>query len=112
MNQGYAILPIFVAIWIILCILSLFIFTVNNNASLKRKLWPVFLIGGGILMLVFTYITDSHGNALYFAVPALILVVSINIYRTKFCDACGKTNYGTHLLSKPNFCAKCGEKLS
>jgi hypothetical protein len=103
--------PIFVCTWIILGIISFIVFFIGKNAQLKRKLWPPFVIGSGILFISFTYAMGFRGEGIYFVVPVVMLVSFINIRSIKFCDECGKTIKSQNLLSKIEFCPKCGAKL-
>ncbi len=103
--------PIFVGVWIVLGAASFVIFFLGEDAQLKRKLWPPFVIGSGILFLLFGYILGFRGEALYFMVPAVAVITGINLKSTKFCDSCGKTAFTQSLFSAPKFCAKCGAKF-
>lgn len=105
------IFPIFFGTWVVLGIISFAIFFLGKNAQLKRKLWPPFVIGIGVLFIGFTYAMGFGGEALYITVPAVILISVLNLRSTKFCDACGKTIINQNFLVKPEFCSKCGEKL-
>ena len=105
------IFPIFLGICLVHCVLIFFIFFRGNNAQLKRKLWPPFVIGGGILFVGFIYLMSFQKEVLYFMVPAVILISVINIKATKFCDSCGKTLTNQYFISEAEFCPKCGEKL-
>jgi ribosomal protein L37E len=40
-------------------------------------------------------------------VPAVALLAFINIRNSKFCDSCGRQNYGP----PAKFCSKCGAPL-
>ncbi|WP_283132287.1 zinc ribbon domain-containing protein [Enterovibrio norvegicus] len=105
------IFPIFFGTWVILGIISFAIFFLGKNAELKRKLWPPFVIGTGVLFIGFIYAMGLQGQALYIMVLAVILITFLNLRSAKFCDACGKTIISQNFLIKPKFCSKCGEKL-
>jgi len=99
---------IVLAAWIIAGIASAFFF-MNRNASLKRRLWPPYVIGAAILFLIFVW-WFLPNEALYVAAPLLALVTFINLRVVKFCNACGATTQ--NLPFRPaRFCAKCGAPL-
>ena len=105
------IFQIFVGTWIILGIISYIIFFLGKNAQLKRKLWPLFIIGSSVLFIGFAYAMGFRGEGLYFIAPMAILISFLNIRSTKFCDECGNTITNKNFLSKIEFCPKCGAKL-
>lgn len=110
MNPDLA-FPVFVFTWIILGIISFIVFFLGKNAQLKRKLWPPFVIVGGVLFIGFAYTMGFRGEGIYFLVPVIILTSFLNIRFTKFCDGCGKIITNKNFLSKIESCPKCGEKL-
>jgi hypothetical protein len=105
------IFPIFFGTWVVLGAISFAIFFLGKNATLKRKLWPPFVIGAGILFVVFGYFMGFRGSTLYFIVPAVAVISILNLRATRFCDDCGKTIINQNFLAKPEFCSKCGAKL-
>jgi len=72
-------------------VISFVIFFLGKNAALKRKLWPPFVIGTGLLFVFFVYLMGFGDQAMYMMVPAVILITFLNLRATKFCDSCGKT---------------------
>ena len=114
MHTGDAahIFPIFFGTWIVLGLGSFSFFYFNKNAELKRKVLPVMVISTGILFLGFMWLMGFRGNAMYMAVPAVILFSILNLQGTKFCDSCGRTLFNQGPFSKIEFCPKCGGKLS
>ena len=105
------IFPIFFGTWVVLGLVSFYIFFIGKNAELKRKLWPPFVIGTGVLFILFVYLMGFGGEAMYMMVPAVILITILNLRATKFCDSCGKTIINQNFFVKPEFCSKCGAKL-
>lgn len=105
------IFPIFFGTWVVLGIISFAIFFIGKNAQLKRKLWPPFVIGTGVLFIGFICAMGFGGQALYIMVPAVVLITFLNLRSTKFCDSCGKTIINQNFLVRPEFCSKCGAKL-
>ncbi|WP_108124649.1 hypothetical protein [Saccharospirillum mangrovi] len=103
--------PIFIGTWIVLGGISTAIFIVGKNAQLKRKFWPPFIIGTGLLLIGFVYAMGIAGQAFYMMVTAVALVTILNLRSMKFCDACGRAVMNQNLLVKAEYCSKCGEKL-
>lgn len=85
-------------------------FYLNKDAPLKRKLFPPFAIGAGVLFLVIVW-ADLGGNGIFFLVPFVGLITFLNIRMTKFCDTCGRTLTRQDPFSPPKFCSKCGASL-
>lgn len=94
--------------WIIAGIASAFFF-LSRNASLKRRLWPPYVIGVAILLLVLVW-WFLPNEALYVAAPLVALVTFINLRVMKFCNACGATTMNFP-FRPARFCAKCGAPL-
>ena len=102
---------IFISVWAVLGLISFLLFFVNKNAQLKRKIFPVFIIGIGIAFAGFvTWMFYPHPPYLI-AYPAIVLISFLNIKMTKFCDECGKTNFSQNAFSALKFCQKCGASL-
>lgn len=101
----------FIALWIVLGLGTAAFFHFNNDAALKRKIWPVFSVGTSILFLAFVWFSGIKGEAMYFMVFAIILITGLNLKSVKFCDSCGKTLDNQSPFSKQEFCPKCGNKL-
>jgi len=110
MAQGNAhdLFPVFFGVWVALGILSLFFF-LNKDAALKRKVWPAFTIATGILFIGFLW---AMGASSPLFVIAVVIITVLNLRAAKFCDACGKTLMMRNPLSPPQYCAKCGAKLT
>ena len=100
---------VFFVIWVLLGLFSAGFFLVNRNAGLKRKIWPWFVVGAGVLFLGFVGFSGGY-QILYFAGPAVALITIMNLRLVKFCDSCGKTIYKA-FLSPPKFCSQCGAQL-
>jgi len=105
------IFTIFISVWAVLILVSFLLFSVNKNATFKRKVWPIFIVGIGIAFAGFvTWMFYPHPPYLI-AYPAIALISFLNIKLTKFCDECGKTNFPQTPFSGLKFCQKCGASL-
>lgn len=99
------------AIWIAMGATSLVFFHFNRDAKLKRKVFPWFISGIGILFVGFIVLEGFPAMALYVAVPGIIAVSLINVLVTKFCDRCGRTITNPDWFSPMRYCPKCGADL-
>ena len=111
--QVERVFPIFIGVWIVLGIGSTAFFFLNNNAALKRKVHPPFVIGVGILFLAFVVLMGMARDAFFYCifVPGIVLITLMNLRNTKFCDTCGKTLINQNPFVRPRFCSKCGASL-
>jgi hypothetical protein len=103
----------FMVVWVLLGLVSFLFFHFNRNASLKRRVWPAFIVAVGVIFGGFVYYTmgRQQPQVLYLMVPALILISFLNIRMTRFCDSCGKTLHRQPLFSRTQFCPHCGAEL-
>ena len=106
------IFPIFIGTWIVLGVISFYFFGVRKDAQLKRKIWPYHIIGVGLLFALFIFLMGFPISVFAIMGPAIILITYLNLKAVRFCDACGKTIMNQNLFSSPEFCTKCGAKLS
>src|SRR4029079_6083387 len=111
--QVERVFPIFIGVWIVLGITSTAFFFLNNNAALKRKVHPPFVIGVGILFLGFVAMMGMARDAFFYCifVPGIVLITLMNFRNTKFCHTCGKTMINQNPFVRPRFCSKCGASL-
>jgi len=104
--------PIFFGTWVVLGIASIFMFFVNKNAAQKRKVWPPFVIGVGVLFAFFIYLMGFPVEVFAIFGPAIFIITILNLRTVVFCDSCGKTIMNQNPFSKPEYCQKCGSKLN
>jgi len=102
--------PWFVGIWIVLMILG-FWFYFSKNIELKKRWFPIFMVGGGVLFVGFVLLLSGQPMFLIIVIPGVTLITYLNIRNTKFCESCGRTVYNHMWFSKIEYCAKCGAKL-
>jgi|SRR6516162_2844277 hypothetical protein len=108
---SYHTFQLFIGVWAVLGLGSMAFFYFNKNAALKRRVLPPFVIFTSILFLGFVWMTGAPAQVFYVFIPAVALIAFINIRNTKFCDSCGRQNYGFNLFSPAKFCSKCGAPL-
>jgi hypothetical protein len=109
---------IFVGTWIVLGIGGFIAFYLSKDVSFKRRWFPRYVIGGGVLFVVFattlTVLESRSASALgmlVVMVPMVVLITYLNLKFTKFCDTCGATLVDHNWFSPMKFCSKCGALL-
>jgi hypothetical protein len=111
--QAERVFPIFIGVWVVLGIASAAFFFLNNNAALKRKVHPPFVIGVSILFLGFVLLMGTPRDPFFycFFVPGIVLITLMNLRNVKFCNTCGKTLINQNPFASPRFCSRCGASL-
>lgn len=109
MSPGFWVLA---GVWTALGLAGTVFFFHGKDVARKRKLWPLYLIVQSALFLGIFWMIGFPDPAAYVAVPAVILITALNMRSIQFCDGCGKTLMSQGLLSKAEFCSKCGARLS
>jgi len=103
---------VFLVFWAALAIGSFLFFQFSRDAKLKRRVWPVLIIGSGVIFGSFVlYMTRGDTRILYIMIPAIILISFLNLRRTRFCDSCGRSLHWQPVFSRPQFCPHCGAQL-
>jgi hypothetical protein len=102
----------FIVIWFALAISSFLFFHFNRNTTLKRRVFPPFVVIIGVFFGCFVaYISRGHLQILFVAVPMIVLISFLNIRKTRFCGACGRTLYQQPIFSRSQYCPRCGAEL-
>lgn len=101
--------------WMALCLAVALFYLLSRNASLKRKLHPVIVIGVGVvfvlLLLASALTSDTAAGMLLLGVPAIVAITLLNLRLVKFCDACGLTVQTSNPFRPTKFCPHCGGPL-
>ena len=105
--------PIFFVIFGVLGGTAAIFFHFSKNAQLKRRLWPPYIIGIGLLFLGVVSLMSRRaaGDFSLVAIPMVVVITLLNLRAVRFCDACGKTIYNAGIFSRAEFCPNCGAKL-
>ena len=111
MHTPDKIFPVFFAVWIAVGLGQFFFFRFNKDIPLKKRLFPRFAVGAGILFGLFILIMVPWPAALI-PMPIIAAITWINIRMNRVCDACGKILINPQWWSKMTFCPYCGAKLS
>ena len=109
--QAQQVFPIFIGVWILLGAGFGAFFLLNNNAALKRTMFPPFVIGVNILFLGFIALMGFPLKVLLVMGPVVAVIAFLNLRATKFCDACGKTLMNQNPFSPAKYCSRCGAEL-
>lgn len=100
--------PVFFAFflfWALLAISSFLFFHFNRDAPLKRRVYPIFLIGSSVILVTFgAYASDGHPTALIVLIPIVSLITFLNFRRISFCPRCGRTLYHRGSLGPASSC--------
>jgi hypothetical protein len=106
-------IPAFVIFWILLSVASFCFFHFHRGAKLKRRIWPILIIGTALLFVAFSfYFLGSHLEMLVLVIPAVALVSFINLRKVRFCDSCGRTLYQQPIFRAASTCPCCGKPIS
>jgi hypothetical protein len=102
---------VYIGIWLTLLAANLFLLFGTKKPKLKRALLPI--LGGlaVISVLLFLTLADFCREALYLALPVVILITVLNLRQFKICDSCASLVRGD-FFSVPKECHKCGAKLT
>jgi hypothetical protein len=111
MNPHPEVVPWFIGTWIVLGLISLWVFFISKNIGLKKRLIPLFNAGVGILFTGFVLLTTGQPRILLFVIPAVCVIGFMNYRMIKVCDTCGRTITNNVWFSKMEYCSKCGAKL-
>jgi len=105
---------IFIIVWVGLVILCTMFF-VGRDASFKKR-WHVRIsliciavIGG---FMVFIVAKSVGALAVLPVVVGIVAIGYLSVTKVRVCDSCGKTNQPQNLITAPEYCSKCGKKLS
>jgi hypothetical protein len=82
-----------------------------TNVNLKRQFHRWWTIGYGATMFLLIALSIDASLALLLFGPVIALIIYLNIRNTTFCESCGKSVYNHFLATKPEYCARCGERL-
>jgi hypothetical protein len=111
-QQGERIWPFFIGIWLVLMALHFYFFSWNRDVAFKKKYLLWFLIFEGIVFVVFMGLVGFPRDVYLLMVPAVALIIFLNIRATRFCPSCGRTIIKQGLgRSTPKHCSSCGASL-
>lgn len=102
---------IFFAGWVLLAAGGFYLFAVNREVGIKRRLFPWFTLLVGILFVLYVIYLGFSLPVLLFIIPAAVLLTCFNLLGTKFCDVCGSMVRRNTPFAKIESCPKCGARM-
>lgn len=63
--------PVFVATWIVLIVVAFFVFHVSRDAARKRRLFPRYIVGVGVLFVGFIWATGFPLGMVLVSIPVV-----------------------------------------
>ena len=95
--------------WVTIGAIAAIFFYGSKNASLKRRVFPYYLIFlslfGFVAFLGMGFKPDRY---LALVTTAMVLILYSNYRQVRFCDRCGRTSVGASPFSAPRECRHCG----
>ena len=104
---------IFLAIffWGMFVVARVFIYASKIDVKLKKKLWPVIIVGLGMTVLATAMMFNVPGTLYYFLVPITLMIVFINMRGFYFCEKCGRMLAHRNPFQPPERCFNCKARL-
>ena len=102
---------IFAGTWIVLVILSFYLFNIRNDYKFKVKYFKYFTIMLGIMFIGYAAAMGAPRQVYFMIVPAVGLMTFMSLKFTRFCRNCGKTIINHMPFTSIEFCPKCGSRL-
>jgi predicted RNA-binding Zn-ribbon protein involved in translation (DUF1610 family) len=103
--------PWFIGIWIALAIVGIWVTYLDKNVPRKKRLIPVFIVGAGVIFVVFTLLMTGDWRAMALVVPVVALITFLNLHQFKVCSTCGRTIHSGMWFARAEYCPKCGGRL-
>lgn len=103
--------PWFIGVWIALAIVGLWVTYRDKNVARKKCLLPLFIVGTGVIFVLFTLLMTGDLRALGLVIPAVALITFLNLRQFKVCPTCGRTIHSGMWFAKAQYCPKCGGRL-
>ncbi|MDX8395076.1 MAG: hypothetical protein R8K22_01525 [Mariprofundaceae bacterium] len=108
-SSDYIFLGIF--FWALFVTSRLAVFALRIDIAVKKKIWPILIMGLGLSMFVLAYLLKFPPKAFYILMPIVALIIIINLRGFSFCLSCERMVAQKNLVSPSCDCPKCGKKL-
>lgn len=102
---------LFLGVWIALCIVGWWVTYLDKNIARKKRLLPVFIVGTGVTFAIFAPLITGDVRTIVLVVPAVLLIIFLNLRQIKVCPTCGRTIDSGMSFGKAVYCPKCGGRL-
>ena len=81
----------------------------GRDAALKRRLWPAYILAAFALFVLILYAQMASPPPVFLG--AVVVIMLLNLWSMKFCDACGAMVPRRNPLAAPKVCPRCGAAL-
>jgi hypothetical protein len=102
---------LFIAVWVALGIVGVWLTYLDRNIARKKRLLPIFIVGSGVIFTLFTLFLTGDLRTMALVIPAVTLIIFLNLRQIKVCPTCGKTIHSGMWFTKAEYCPKCGGRL-
>ncbi|MDX8402819.1 MAG: hypothetical protein R8K54_00240 [Mariprofundaceae bacterium] len=102
----------FAFFWVLFIAARLLVFAVNIDIKIKKRIWPVLIIGLGTMLLWFAYILHFPTRYYWLLILGVALIVFVNLRGFYFCVPCKRMIAHKQVLSPPTHCERCHKKLT
>lgn len=103
---------LFIFFWVLFIGARLAIFSLNMDIAVKKRIWPIVIIGLGAALLATAWLLHFPVQGFAILGLAVAAIIFVNLRGFYFCEACGRMVANKNILSKPEKCAKCGAALN
>ncbi|MFQ5356109.1 MAG: hypothetical protein ACE5DY_06430 [Mariprofundaceae bacterium] len=98
--------------WVLFVGARLAVFSLKIDIRIKKRIWPILIVGLGCLLLGTAWLLKFPLNGYYILAPAIAAIVFTNLRGFYFCEACGRMLAHKNILTAPVKCERCGSDLS
>jgi hypothetical protein len=97
--------------FVVIGVVSIQYFRTYPDVNVKRQFHRWWTIGYGVTFFLLIAVGMGASPSLLLFGPFIALIIYLNIRNITFCEACGKSVYNYFLVSKAEYCARCGARL-
>ena len=102
---------LFAFFWVLFIAARLFLFAAKIDIKIKKRIWPVIIVGLGIMLIWFAYLLHFPQKYYWALVPGVALIIFVNLRGFYFCIPCNRMIAHKQILSAPTNCERCHRKL-
>ena len=102
----------FIFFWVLFIGVRLFIFAVDIDIKIKKRIWPIAVTGLGIMLLAFAWLLHFPVKLYWLLILGVGLIVFVNLRGFYFCEPCKRMIAHKQILKAPTHCERCRRKLS
>lgn len=79
----------------------------SENATLKRKLWPVYIVSASCMLIGLAWNVLGLDWKLAIPIVSVGFIAITNIRSVLFCEPCGALVRSKTIVDRPTMCARC-----